>query len=198
MKNKKKLLVVLACLALCVCTVVTGTLAWLTAETETITNTFSPSNIQLTLTETGTTDNKKEFKMIPGQELGKDPKIEVKTDIACYVFVKIVETGSVTVGSNNYSFDDFMSYVVDGGWTSLTDVEGVYYRTVSANGTFSVLQDNEITIKETVSSEMMSAFYTDGVRNTVAAPTLAFTAYAIQQQGFADATAAWAKVSTLG
>ena len=184
MKNKKKLLVVLACLALCVCTVVTGTLAWLTAKTETVTNTFSPSNIQLTLTETGTTDNKKEFKMVPSQEFPKDPTVTVTADIASYVFVKVEKVNNP---------DTYLDYSIAGGWTELTTGSGIYYRAVPANPAegFHVLTGDKVTVKSGVTMEQMNALYENGQVKTDAIPTLKFTAYAIQQLGFADAAAAW-------
>lgn len=181
MKNKKKLLVVLACLALCVCTVVTGTLAWLTAETAPVVNTFSPSNIKLTLTETnldGETDPLlNAYKMIPGQELVKDPTVTVTADIASYVFIKVDEVN----GAGAY-----LNYSVDmsaGAWTLVPDKTNVWYRAVNATDadgeSFAVLTGNKVTVKNEVNMQMMTDAAT-------AVPKLTFTAYAIQQANIPD------------
>ena len=73
-----------------------GTLAWLTAQTTEVNNTFTTSNIGVSLEETT-----EEYKMIPGWTIGKDPKATVETGSEdCYLFVKVEETGgNVTVGN---------------------------------------------------------------------------------------------------
>ena len=73
---KKKGLALVLALTLLVVGVVAGTLAWLTAKSDTVVNTFTTSDIEVKLEETkGTTvTGGKEFKMIPGYELEKDPK----------------------------------------------------------------------------------------------------------------------------
>ena len=51
-----------------------GTLAWLTAKTDTVTNTFTVGDINIDLTET-TTD----YKLVPGNTIAKDPTVTVKS-----------------------------------------------------------------------------------------------------------------------
>lgn len=181
MKNKKKLLVVLACLALCVCTVVTGTLAWLTAESETVTNTFAPSDIALTLTESNlngeTNPLLNAYKMIPGDVLPKDPTVTVTADIASYVFIKVEEV------NNPYHYLD---YSIAAGWIPLVDAnndnvadDGIYYREVDTNGTFSVLTGDKVTVRSTITVADMTT-----AKNNP--PELKFTAYAIQQANIPD------------
>ena len=83
--NKKIIATVGAC-ALCVGLGVAGTLAWLTDKTESVTNTFTTSNINITLTET-TGSN---YQMIPGFTITKDPKVTVSAGSEdCYLFVKL-------------------------------------------------------------------------------------------------------------
>lgn len=144
--SRKAFLFTLAAVLLIGCSV-GGTLAWLTANTDAVKNTFTVGNINITLTET-----KKDFKMVPGCTIAKDPKVTVETGSeACWLFVKIAESANL---------DDFITYTVvtgENGWTALTDADndgiaddGVYYRQVpaptAADTTFSVLKDDEVTL----------------------------------------------------
>ena len=95
-KNRKHLLITL-CLMLVVCVIsIGGTLAWLTDSTDTVKNTFTPTDINVEISETGATDTdgdktfEKSFEMVPGATIAKDPKVTVKANSqACYVFVQI-------------------------------------------------------------------------------------------------------------
>ena len=76
----------------------------------------------------------------------------------------------------------------------MTGVSGVYYREVAAttvDTSFDVLTGNAVTVKDTVTKEMMDAIK----KGDATAPTLTFKAYAIQKSGFDTVEAAWAKVS---
>lgn len=198
---RKKLITAIIALSLVLSCMVGITVAWLFVETDEVTNVFTPSDITLKLDET-----KNKFQMVPGVDIAKDPKVTVKADFDAYVFVKIVENGTVTVTENNvsttYTFDDFLSYALADGWTVL---EGTYdtndsnsgnetvviYRTqaaTTAEVTYSVLAGDKVTTNTSVTKQMMNA-YTDG------SIKLTFTAYAIQQTGFADAEAAWEELN---
>lgn len=166
-----------------------GTLAWLTATTGPVTNTFTTSDINITLTETGTTNNAKSFKMVPGYTINKDPKVTVVTGSEdCYLFVKLEKSSN---------FDDFMTYNIADGWTELPGVDGVYYRTVltAEMGTeFSVLKDDQVVVKNTVTKDHMKNL------TQTTYPTLKVTAYASQLYKSAgvefDVAEAWANFST--
>lgn len=181
MKNKKKLLVVLACLALCVCTVVTGTLAWLTDKTETVTNTFTTSNIDIELTENAGTLNgtNREFKMVPGDDIAKDPRVVVKANSeACWLFVKVEKSPN---------FATYLTYAMADGWTPLTGVDGVYYRQVATSTVdqdFNVLKDNQVVVNTTVTSQQMTEAKTS-------VPSMSFIAYAVQSANVETAADAW-------
>lgn len=161
---KKKSLALLLAIALVVVGVVAGTVAWLTDKTPSVKNTFTTSDIDIDLTETN-----REYKMIPGWTIAKDPTVTVKADSeACYLFVKLEKSGN---------FDTFMTYVMADGWTELTGVNGVYYRTVDATATdvsYPVLKDNKVTVNDDVTKEQMDALMPDTY------PTLTVTAYASQ------------------
>lgn len=187
MKTRNKALLLTFGAVLLVAASVLGTLAWLTAETNEVKNIFTVGNINIKLTET-TTD----FKMVPGCTIVKDPKVTVRAGSEdCWLFVKIVKSENL---------DSFITYNVAEGWTALTDVDGVYYHKVTAATTndtvFDVLADNQVTVKDTVTKEMMDELKVSGATQ----PTLTFTAYACQlykSNGVEfDAAEAWTQVST--
>ena len=161
---KKKSLALLLAIALVVVGVVAGTVAWLTDQTPSVTNTFTTSDINIELKET-----KNNFQMIPGWNIEKDPKVTVKAGSeACYLFVKL---------EKSTNFDTFMTYEMADGWEALPEAPGVYYREVAAataDTTFEVLKDNQVTVKGTVTKEQMNALTADTY------PTLTVTAYASQ------------------
>lgn len=176
MKTKK--LVAAAAIAATLCVTIGGTLAWLTDTTDPVKNTFTVGNVEIELAET-----KDNFKMVPGGTIEKDPKVTVEAESEdCYVFVKVEE-------SNN--LESYIGYTIDSGWTALPEVDGVYYRVVEdivADQTFSVLADDEVSVLEAVTSDMMDAVSGDNAGN---APTLTFTAYAVQKANVTDVNAAW-------
>lgn len=172
--------------ALIVCATVAGTLAWLTDKTEPVVNTFTVGDINITLTESENLD----LKMVPGQTITKDPKVTVKDGSeACWLFVKVVKSGN---------FDSFMTFEMAGGWIALSGHAGVYYRDVDATNAdtgFDVLKDNKVMVLDTVTKTMLEGVKNaDGTPNENA-PTLTFTAYAVQKDGINDATTAWGKVT---
>lgn len=193
----KKLLITVVCLSVILCVMVAGTIAWLKDNTQEITNTFTPSNIGITLTETEHGVDYK-FQMIPGKTYDKNPSVTVTTDIACYVFVKVDEKiGLFTYkdSQNNdvtATFAAYLQYDMASGWIAIDGVPGVYYREVSANDTFDVIHGNTVSVPGAVTKAMMEALKTAGATNY---PTLTFTAYAIQQYGFDTAADAWAELN---
>ena len=177
----KKTLTVIIALVLVVVMSVAGTVAYLTATTGPVVNTFTVGNINITLTEAAD-----DFKMVPGNDITKDPKVTVVGDSeACWLFVKVEESDNL---------DDFVTYNIAEGWTELTDGSGVFYREVAASTSdqvFSVLANDKVTVKDTVTKTMMDNLDKDGVTK----PTLTFTAYAVQKDNIADAATAWEKVA---
>ena len=162
--KKKGLAMVLALVLLAVCAV-SGTLAWLTAKSDTATNTFTTSDIKVELKETTGT----EYKMIPGYTISKNPKAKVLTGSEeCYLFVKL---------DKSTNFDDYMTYKMADGWEPVSGETNVYFRKVlPANiGTaYSVLNNNQVTVKGEVTKAMM-----DGLTKETL-PKLTVTAYASQ------------------
>lgn len=160
-----------------------GTVAWLTAKTNDVVNTFTYGDIDITLTET----TGESYKIIPGKNISKNPKVTVTDDSEdCYLFVKVQEENWPAF--KNEDGTKKVSYEIADGWMELTGVTGVYYRVVTAADTtreFAVLKDNQITVSgELTKTEITGA----------AAPKLIFTAYAVQMDGSNTAAEAWAKV----
>lgn len=188
---KKKGIALLAAFVLLVVGIGAGTLAWLTDKTKTITNTFTTSDIDIALSETTGT----EYQMIPGYTLAKDPTVTVtKGSEDCYLFVKLEKSSN---------FGTYMTYEIADGWTQLTEdkdknpiTDLIYYRTVNKNTldqTFAVLKNNQVTVEESVTKELMNALSESNY------PTLSITAYASQLHKNADTTftaaEAWANVN---
>ncbi len=174
---KKKAWVSLVAVVLVLCCAVGGTLAWLTAQSNNVVNTFTPSNISIGLEET----TGKDYKMIPGWTIDKNPKAWVEDGSEeCYLFVKLVWANNTFDTNKSY-----VSYTPAAGWTALEDEDGVYYREVSkagmskdkgATNSFPILLNNKVT----VSGDITSAMMTDFENGTATKPTLTITAYASQ------------------
>lgn len=92
--NTRKVTVALLSIILVLCCTIGGTLAWLSAQTDPVTNTFTVGDINITLTETTGTS----YKIIPGGESAKNPTVTVKSGSEkCYVYVAV---------TNNVKLDD--------------------------------------------------------------------------------------------
>lgn len=180
--------IALLALVLVIGCVAGGTVAWLVAKTDTVVNTFTYGNINIALTETTGED----YKIIPGTDIKKDPKVTVTAGSeACWLFVKVEETGTFVA--------DKVTYAIADSWTQGNGTEipsNVYYREVSAedakNGvSYYVLAGNTtypngvITVSSDLTKENIPT----------ANPTLTFTAYAVQQENIDTAADAWAKVT---
>ncbi len=182
--------------------VAAGSLAWLIDETEPLTNTFVYGDINIDLYETDTgldQDNDARtntYKMMPGEDIIKDPKVTVmQSSEDCWLFVKLEK-------QNN--FDEFMEYTIlvgDNDWKVLDAINhpGVYYRAVSADEVkdddkvFSIIQNDKVTVKGSVTKQMLN----DLTDETY--PRLKVTAYAVQRSETIDAidtaVEAWALTS---
>ena len=172
-----RVLVMAVALTLIIGGIIGGSVAWLTAKTDPLVNTFTVGDINITLEETAA-----DFKMVPGNTIFKDPKVTVESGSeACWLFVKIEKSTNYGTYLENPTLAE--------GWEALTGVDGVYYRKVdaatAATGTeFAVLKDNKVKVKDTVTKSDMETARTG-------APTLTFTAYAVQSDNVADAKTAW-------
>lgn len=177
-----KTFVAMLALVLVIGCAVGGTVAWLVSSTNAVVNTFTYGDINITLTETTGND----YKIIPGVNIDKDPKVTVKKDSeACWLFVEVKEEGTFVANKVTYS--------IDGGWTKGDGTKipaDVYYRAVDAvkaDTDFAVLKDNKIYVSEELSKS--------DIKSITAQPKLTFTAYAVQKDGIVDADTAWTKAN---
>lgn len=189
-----KLVVAMLAVTLLIGCAIGGTVAWLTAKTDPVVNTFTYGDINITLDETTGSS----YKIIPGVDIKKDPKVTVEADSeACYLFVKIKEENWPTFteadGIKKVSYD------IATGWEPLADQAGVYYRevdatTANAGVSYYILKgdmtypNGVVTVSENLTKNEVNGITTQ--------PKLTFTAYAVQKDGISTAADAWAKVST--
>lgn len=161
---KKKVLSIVA-VVLVLCCAIGGTLAWLTAKSDVVKNTFSPSGIDIKLEET----TGKDYKMVPGYTITKDPKATVLAGSEeCWLFVKIEKSAN---------FDNYLTYDMANGWELVTGETNVYARMVTTPeiGTaYSVLLNDQVIVKDSVDETMMNSLTAETY------PTLTITAYASQ------------------
>lgn len=194
----KRILILALSLVLVATAVVSGTLAWLTDSTGPVTNTFSPANIDIDLTETfnakssasATANDCWKADLIPGYTYLKDPTVSVEDDsVDCYLFVKFEEVNSPSTYLTYTS-----TLTAANGWTqgageTVTAGDGagvptnVWFRKVMATDTDREWQllanlnttqggaEYNVQIKDTVTSSNMT---------TAASAKLVYTAYATQ------------------
>lgn len=194
MKKRTKALLLVLCAIMLVTASIMGTVAYLTSTTETVSNTFSVGQVNITLSETvvdvygtaqtGTTDKGQEYKMLPGHEYVKNPTITVtKGSEPCWLFVK-VENG---ISAYEATTNTIASQLTANGWTLVSGQNNVYYHAVvdarEAAQTVKVFEkfviaDNADTVNG------WSSVTSDNTKVSV-------TAYAIQSDGFVDAASAW-------
>ena len=174
----KRKLILISAIILCVaCTAVGTTVALLTSLAQPVENTFTVGNIKLSLVET----TGESYQMIPGKTVDKNPYVKVIGGSEdCWLFIKVDKT---------QYFDDYFDYGIDSGWTRLDGYSGVYFRSVTKSETdteFRILQDDVITVRDTLTEEKMSGITVN--------PKISFKAYAIQSYGVESAGDAWLKI----
>lgn len=194
----KKIAMIVTTLALTAALAIGGTLAFLTAQTDTVANTFTVGKVGVTLTEAYNTDKSGDgindawtAQLIPGTSYTKNPSVAVSQDSeGCYLFVKFEETNSPATYLNYTS-----NLTTDNGWSKLTgvdNVDNVWYRVVNkadATKSWELLSGNTVSVKDTVGSVSVPMPAQD------VTPSLAYTAYAVQRANIDSAVAAWAKLS---
>lgn len=140
-----------------------GTIAWLTAETAPVVNTFTVGDINITLTETWNTDTDGDevndawsAQLIPGFTYKKDPVVTVKANsVDCYLFVKFEESKGLS---------DYLTYTSNlegNGWTQgqKNDIpSNVWYRIVNtsdADQSWEMLANNQVSVSDTLTKDDM-------------------------------------------
>lgn len=197
-RSNAKIAALLLVLILIVGVCVGGTVAWLIASPAPAVNTFTYGDINIGLTETDTqideddNPNTNEYKMMPGEEIIKDPVITVKAESEeMWLFVKL---------DKSENFDTFMEYTMEAGWAALEGVDGVYYRHITAEEVadedlaLHVFANDVVTVKQSVTKDMLNALDSGSTANY---PTLTVSACAVQYSGFEAATPAEANAAAL-
>lgn len=190
MKNKTnrtvsiKIAALIAAIVLFIGCTAGGTVAWLVSKPDPITNVFTVGDINATLTET-----KKEFKIVPGVDITKDPVATVTANSEdCYLFVQLTEKNWPTFTEKD-STARKVEYKIADGWTELKSEHGVYYREVlkkdTENRAFHVLKDDLVTVSSTLTKENADAI------QKAEAPKLTVAVYAVQKEGMGSADKAW-------
>lgn len=189
--KKKVVILVLAAMLVLGCAM-GATLAWLTSSA-TVTNTFTPSDINITLTETKPAvdkDGNHIAKMVPGSTIEKNPSVTVEQGSEkCFLFVQIQFDNMGYVGAQ---LDPYISFDIADGWTQLTKDSqnkllpaGIYYRIVDTDEqdtAFDILKDNQVTVNANLGKSEMKALK-DAGKNV----DMTFTAYAVQYENIAVA-----------
>lgn len=191
MKTARKVLIIALCAVLLVSASVMGTLAYLTAKTNAVTNTFTVGNVSFDagagLDETdvdvyGVKDGEDRvtentYKLIPGKTYTKDPQVHMSDSTEdCWLFVKIDNQIADIEAEGTTTIAEQMKALK---WTPVTEGSNIYAyeRIVKAN--------EDITVFNT--------FTVDGNADvsTYANKTIVVQALAIQAEGFTTAAAAW-------
>lgn len=201
--SAKKALVMLLSLVLVIGSAIGGTLAWLQASTNSVTNTFTVGDIALTLKEspynitTNTYGNPAEnvnnsYPLIPGNQYKKDPVVTVTANSeACYLFVRVSQINNPAT---------YLNYTLNlDNWTPLADEDGVYYLEVAkstADQSWHLLVNDTITVNENIvkaGTNIQGNNYVEMPAST-SQPQLVFTAYAVQKAN-RTVVQAWTLVS---
>lgn len=188
-----------------------GTVAWLTTESSTVTNTFTVGDINIVLNEADVniTDDDgnvtyeefvrnneavgkledadrvqaNEYELIPGADYFKDPKVTVLIGSEpCYVYVKVTET--------NNDDDTIIFTINTDNWKLVSGYTDLYrYNTKldaasEAKQTESVIKDSQISIREDLTKDVMHP-----TTGTYAKPQLDFVAAAVQSENISQAVA---------
>ncbi len=193
---RKKIGITVTALALVLCFAIGGTLAWLMDKTDSVQNTFTAGDVDITLTETKNPDGSNNTdgtawsaQMIPGTTYTKNPCVTVteETDVDCYLFVKFVEEGNASTYLTYTS-----TLTATNGWTQGDGTNipsNVWYREVAVTDSvksWNLLEGDEITVNaDVVTKENMEA---------AANAKLTYTAYAVQKDNL-TASEAWAEVA---
>lgn len=182
--NMKKIVASASALALTAAVAVGGTLAWLTANTNTITNTFTIGKVGIELYEkdykTGgdtwldasKNAQRQEFKLVPGEDVAKEVKAKVTAGSEkSIVYLKV--TKGDTFGTY------FENFAVDTNWKPLDGHENFYYQIVEAENA-----GKDIKIMDEL--QPIDSALTNGA--DLSGASLAFQVAAVQYEGLTSGT----------
>lgn len=221
--SAKKILVVLLAAVLLIGVGVGGTLAWLTATSGTVTNTFTVGDVNIELKEhdlvdgvltTTEVDKEDTYKIVPGTSQPKDPFVRVKANSEdSWIFVQIKEVNN-TAGTNL----KYVDWSIGTGWTQLGEaVDGVYtyyraenYATTGTDVTYNVLAVDDtkgangfVSYNSNLTKANLEDLDKDAVDTTGYGtidademPQLIFKAFAVQAEASGNAATAWGQIDS--
>lgn len=203
-RKLKKAALLLCSAVLLVCISIGATVAYLTSQ-DTVTNTFTVGNVQITLDEAKVTPDGKpvdpaertdanSYKLLPGHTYTKDPMIHVDAASEnCWLFVK-VENGIAAIEDANKTI---AAQMTANGWTLVENTTNIYKYKETVSGGANIPVFGEFAISNAVIGGMKpittdgagddGKLYLDEYKNA----KIVITAYAIQADGFSTAEAAW-------
>ena len=214
MSNRKRILLTMVALVLVCAVSVMGTLAYLTAQSKAVTNTFVAAGIgTMKLDESEaklananqpgiyTLDTSKRvqannYTVIPGTEIPKDPIVTIETlDVEAYLFVSVDDL--IFSGSSGKE----MTWAMDDNWTLVgTEWNGnpvyVWNSTVKpsevpATGkTFNIIKDQKLVVQDFYGTDWSQSSTPEPTRQPTQNDRLIFTAYMCQAAGFTSAAEA--------
>ena len=203
MKLKQILAIVLS-MALVACISVAATVAYLTSVTETVTNTFTIGDIEITLDEKNVDkkpnsspdrDTTNEYQLFPGSTYVKDPTVHVQPGSeASWIFVK-VQNNIAEIEDTTKIHDQ----IVNKGWSVLSvegDIEKNGYVAVYYKQQAKVNDDAAVVDLVVFDNFKIKADVTSDVLANYGNKTVIINAYAIQQANL-DVNAAWAQVENM-
>lgn len=213
-RNGKKLIALLLVLVLLLGCGIGGTLAWLSATSGIVTNTFTVGDVNIDLKEhelgadgkltTEETTAVDTYKIVPGDTQPKDPFVTVEANSEdSWIFVQVKEVNNAVTGNDEAS--KYVTWAIAEGWTKLGETSNgvsTYYRstnyTTSAEGvTYYVLKgDSTNGANGYVSYDSNLTKANLEAVNDTNKPQLIFKAFAVQAEAGADPTTAWDVIAT--
>ena len=201
----KKFALIAVCAALLVCGTIGATVAWLTS-TDKVENTFTVGKVAITLDETKVNSNglppidpeqrvsANAYHLLPGQSYLKNPTVHVDKDSeTCYVFVKVENGIAALEAASTEARPNIAAQIASNGWIALDGVPNVYYKEYTKNAVATEDTDLLVFSMFTIAD---NADTLDAWSSVNTNTKVTVTAYAIQEEGFANnVLAAWAEVS---
>ena len=201
----KKIALIAVCAALLVCVTIGATVAWLTSTAK-VENTFTVGKEAITLDETKVNSNglppigpeqrvsANAYHLLPGQSYLKNPTVHVDKDSeTCYVFVKVENGIAALEAASTEARPNIAAQIASNGWIALDGVPNVYYKEYTKNAVATEDTDLLVFSMFTIAD---NADTLDAWSSVNTNTKVTVTAYAIQEEGFANnVLAAWAEVS---
>lgn len=209
-KKLRRILLTVCSAALLVCVTVGATVAYLTS-TDKVENTFTVGNVQIKLDEAkANTDGSlvanadrvkaNTYKLLPGHTYNKDPMVTVLSGSeSCYVkmtvtFTKSAELDAIFAPDGANLISIFKGYDAT-NWIAKGDTKDTSANTRTYEFWYKeavAAPNGNVALDALFDQIVVPGDITNAQLATIADMTITVNAYAIQADGFADATAAWA------